>query len=205
MTAASARRRGARSVDGSVPPTQPVFVISVAAELAGMHPQTLRQYDRLGLVTPARTKGRGRRYSSHDVQRLRDIQRMSQDQGINLAGIERILELQRRVERLESEREALRARLEEFEMRRDRVFAATSSGEVSPLRRGQRPWTSGVDEGGALIPWDPWQAFDLQAVAASSRLMRERAGRRLLGRGPSSRGASGSVPGLGVVIEGVVH
>ena len=72
------------------------FVISVAAELAGMHPQTLRQYDRLGLVIPARTKGRGRRYTKRDVQRLRDVQRMSQEEGINLAGIRRILELERR-------------------------------------------------------------------------------------------------------------
>lgn len=82
------------------------FVISVAAELAGMHPQTLRQYDRLGLVIPARTKGRGRRYTKRDVQRLRDVQRMSQEEGINLAGIRRILELERRVEALEEERDA---------------------------------------------------------------------------------------------------
>ena len=85
------------------------FVISVAAELAGMHPQTLRQYDRLGLVIPARTKGRGRRYTKRDVQRLRDVQRMSQEEGINLAGIRRILELERRVEALEEERDALRS------------------------------------------------------------------------------------------------
>ena len=64
----------------------PVFAISVAAELSGMHPQTLRQYDRLGLVVPQRTRGRGRRYSARDVMRLRGIQAMSQDQGINLAG-----------------------------------------------------------------------------------------------------------------------
>ena len=72
----------------------PVFAISVAAELSGMHPQTLRQYDRLGLVVPRRTRGRGRRYSIGDVRRLRQIQAMSQDEGINLAGIKRILELQ---------------------------------------------------------------------------------------------------------------
>ena len=75
------------------------FVISVAAELAGMHPQTLRQYDRLGLVTPARTKGRGRRYSQRDIQRLRDVQRMSQEEGINLAGIRRILGLEANADR----------------------------------------------------------------------------------------------------------
>ena len=63
----------------------PVFAISVAAELSGMHPQTLRQYDRLGLVVPQRTRGRGRRYSARDVMRLREIQALSQDQGVNLA------------------------------------------------------------------------------------------------------------------------
>ena len=70
-----------------------VYVVSVAAELAGMHPQTLRQYDRLGLVSPARTRGRGRRYSHRDVERLRRIQTLSQE-GINLEGIRRILDLE---------------------------------------------------------------------------------------------------------------
>lgn len=78
----------------------PMFVISVAAELAGMHPQTLRQYDRLGLVSPQRTRGRGRRYSLRDVARLREVQRLSQDEGINLQGIKRILALHSEVERL---------------------------------------------------------------------------------------------------------
>ncbi|GAB3743579.1 heat shock protein transcriptional repressor HspR [Nocardiopsis nanhaiensis] len=78
----------------------PVYVISVAAELAGMHPQTLRQYDRLGIVSPGRTSGRGRRYSMRDVRTLREVQRLSQEEGINLAGIKRILELQDEVEEL---------------------------------------------------------------------------------------------------------
>ncbi len=78
----------------------PVYVISVAAELAGMHPQTLRQYDRLGIVSPGRTSGRGRRYSMRDVRTLREVQRLSQEEGINLAGIKRILELQHEVEQL---------------------------------------------------------------------------------------------------------
>src|SRR4051794_41865383 len=81
----------------------PVFVISVAASLAGMHPQTLRTYDRMGLVSPRRTAKRGRRYSARDVAMLRLIQRLSQDEGINLEGIRRILEL-------EKELEAMRAR-----------------------------------------------------------------------------------------------
>lgn len=78
----------------------PVYVISVAAELAGMHPQTLRQYDRLGIVSPGRASGRGRRYSMRDVQMLRQVARLSQEEGINLAGIKRILELEREAEEL---------------------------------------------------------------------------------------------------------
>ena len=73
--------------------TQAVYVISVAAELAGMHPQTLRQYDRMGLVSPGRASGRGRRYSLLDIASLRNIQRLV-GEGINLAGIKRIMELE---------------------------------------------------------------------------------------------------------------
>src|SRR6476619_7839896 len=80
----------------------PVFVISVAAQLAGMHPQTLRQYDRLGLVSPDRTAGRGRRYSARDIELLRQVQALSQDEGINLAGIKRIIELEHQVGALQS-------------------------------------------------------------------------------------------------------
>jgi MerR family transcriptional regulator/heat shock protein HspR len=75
----------------------PVYVISVAAQLAGMHPQTLRQYDRLGIVCPERTGGGGRRYSARDVDTLREVQRLSQDEGVNLAGIKRIRELEEQV------------------------------------------------------------------------------------------------------------
>ena len=85
-----------------------VLIISVAARMAGMHPQTLRQYDRLGLVQPERTAGGGRRYSVRDVALLREIQRLSQDEGINLAGVKRIIEL----EQLATE---LRRRLDELE------------------------------------------------------------------------------------------
>jgi MerR family transcriptional regulator, heat shock protein HspR len=92
---------------GGAPDDAPVYVISVAATLAGMHPQTLRQYDRLGLVSPDRSPGRGRRYSARDVAMLRQVQRLSQDEGINLAGVKRILELEAQVD-------ALRARLTEL-------------------------------------------------------------------------------------------
>jgi MerR family transcriptional regulator/heat shock protein HspR len=130
-----------------------VFVISVAAELAGMHPQTLRQYDRLGLVTPQRTAGRGRRYSARDIAQLREVQRLSQEEGMNLAGIKRILELENQVH-------ALRSRLAELESERAaprpsmpgrRVFSAGAQGDIVsvPLRRGF------ADPSTALVVWRP--------------------------------------------------
>jgi MerR family transcriptional regulator/heat shock protein HspR len=98
-----------------------VIVISVAARMAGMHPQTLRQYDRLGLVQPGRTPGGGRRYSVRDVALLREIQRLSQEEGVNLAGIKRIIELeqatsmmQARIAELEAELLATQQRLAEL-------------------------------------------------------------------------------------------
>lgn len=77
----------------------PVYVISVAAYLSGLHPQTLRQYDRLGLVTPARTSGRNRLYSARDIERLREVTRLSES-GLNLEGIRRILDLEEEVQML---------------------------------------------------------------------------------------------------------
>ena len=108
-----------------------VYVVSVAAELAGMHPQTLRQYDRLGLVSPARTRGRGRRYSHRDVERLRRIQALSQE-GINLEGIRRILDLEARVEELETDNARMRSR----EAVVQRIFAAAADGEVQVVASG---------------------------------------------------------------------
>lgn len=89
----------------------PIFVISVAAQLAGMHPQTLRTYDRIGLVTPRRTRGRGRRYSPRDVAKLRLVQKLSKDDGVNLEGIRRILEMQEQMEALQQEVDELRDEL----------------------------------------------------------------------------------------------
>jgi MerR family transcriptional regulator, heat shock protein HspR len=79
----------------------PVYAISVAAQLAGLHPQTLRQYDRLGLVSPTRVGGRNRLYSGRDIARLQEISQLSAD-GLTLEGIRRVLELQREVEHLRS-------------------------------------------------------------------------------------------------------
>lgn len=117
-----------------------LFVISVAAELADMHPQTLRQYDRMGLVTPRRQGGRHRRYSPHDVEQLREIQQLSQE-GVSLEGIRRIIELQNDVEELQSEVAELRSQLREAERASAsaRVFAVGPHGDVVKLARGQRP------------------------------------------------------------------
>ena len=97
----------------------PVYVISVAADLSGMHPQTLRGYERVGLVSPRRSTGGGRRYSMRDILALREIQRLSQEEGINLSGIKRILDLERELEQarrlvaeLSAELSQLRAELE---------------------------------------------------------------------------------------------
>lgn len=92
-----------------------VFVISVAAEITGMHAQTLRTYDRMGLVSPERTSGGGRRYSRDDIEQLQEIQRLSHDQGVNLAGIRAVIDLQRQVAELEEENTGLRRRLTELE------------------------------------------------------------------------------------------
>ncbi|GII81257.1 hypothetical protein Sru01_62390 [Sphaerisporangium rufum] len=89
----------------------PVYVISVAAQLSGLHPQTLRQYDRLGLVSPGRTAGRGRLYSTRDIVMLREVQRLSQEEGINLAGIKRILALENENLRMREELGRLRGEM----------------------------------------------------------------------------------------------
>jgi MerR family transcriptional regulator, heat shock protein HspR len=112
------------------------FLISVAAQLAGMHAQTLRTYDRLGLVTPQRTSGGGRRYSQRDVDLLRAVQRLSQDEGVNLAGIKRIIQLTNQVE-------ALQARLREM------------ADEIEALRANQRRDVAVLPKSTALVVWKP--------------------------------------------------
>jgi MerR family transcriptional regulator/heat shock protein HspR len=117
----------------------PVFVISVAAHLAGMHPQTLRTYDRMGLVSPRRTAKRGRRYTARDIARLRLIQRLSQDEGINLEGIRRILHMQDEIDELRARADQLTALLTAVqESSGSRVFTADPIGGVHLGRRGWR-------------------------------------------------------------------
>jgi MerR family transcriptional regulator/heat shock protein HspR len=134
----------------------PVYVISVAAELAGMHPQTLRQYDRLGIVSPGRARGRGRRYSARDIANLREVQRLSHDEGINLAGIKRILALEGEVEQLMRQVEYLRA----FAEPGRRIFTADPTGDVVAVRRSERRSLRPVrgelpSHRGSLILWRP--------------------------------------------------
>jgi MerR family transcriptional regulator, heat shock protein HspR len=121
----------------------PLYVISVAAELAGLHPQTLRAYEREGLLTPARTEGGTRRFSRRDVERLRFIRTLTQDEGLNLAGVKVVLELgekleasRRRVSELEEMVRVLAERVEEGPADRYQIVKAPPSGvEVHPLRR----------------------------------------------------------------------
>ena len=135
----------------------PIFVISVAAQLAGMHPQTLRTYDRMGLVSPRRTSGRGRRYSPRDVAKLRLIQRLSQDEGINLQGIRRILELEDHVTALQARLAELADEVERLRAATgygQRVFAAGRRGDVVAMPPGQRPHVA-RGSGQALVVWRP--------------------------------------------------
>src|SRR5919197_2670216 len=84
-----------------------VYIISVAAELAGVHPQTLRIYERKGLLTPARTRGNTRRYSNRDIERLRMIQRLTQEEGLNLAGVKMLVEMEDELDRMRQRAQAL--------------------------------------------------------------------------------------------------
>ncbi|WP_150307518.1 heat shock protein transcriptional repressor HspR [Planctomonas psychrotolerans] len=124
---------------GPVDESVPIFVISVAAELAGMHPQTLRQYDRLGLVSPTRTAGKSRRYSMRDILQLREVARLGAE-GVSLAGISRILELENEVIALRSRVRELEGALADELLQRPgrRVFAARGDGDVISLRAGTR-------------------------------------------------------------------
>jgi MerR family transcriptional regulator/heat shock protein HspR len=134
-------------VDGE----SPLFVISVAAELAGMHPQTLRQYDRMGLVSPKRTAGKSRRYSMRDVAQLREIQQLSSE-GVSLEGIRRVLGLENEVTELRARvRELERALADEMLNRPGRrVFAAGSAGDIVSVRTGTR-----VRRENAVVVWRP--------------------------------------------------
>ncbi|MGN6243848.1 MAG: heat shock protein transcriptional repressor HspR [Motilibacteraceae bacterium] len=116
----------------------PVYVISVAAELSGLHPQTLRQYDRLGLVSPGRTAGGGRRYSARDIDQLREVQRLT-SLGTGLEGVKRILELEDQVAALQTRVRELQVELEHV----TETVHASYRRDLVPVRSG------------ALVVWRP--------------------------------------------------
>ncbi|MFS8104805.1 MULTISPECIES: heat shock protein transcriptional repressor HspR [Lentzea] len=125
----------------------PFFVISVAAQLSGLHAQTLRSYDRMGLVSPGRTSGGGRRYSMRDIVLLREVQRLSQDEGVNLAGIKRIIDLENQVD-------ALRSRVAELQQELAQALAAadsTAAAVHASYRRDLVP----IRQETALVVWKP--------------------------------------------------
>ena len=124
-----------------------VLIISAAARMAGMHPQTLRQYDRLGLVQPGRAAGGGRRYSVRDVALLREVQRLSQDDGVNLAGIKRIIELEQATYELQQQLAEAQARAAEAEARLSQIEA------LSYPRRDLVP--THPRQTTALVVWKP--------------------------------------------------
>ena len=97
---------------------EPCYVISIAARLVGMHAQTLRQYERIGLVEPKRSRGNIRLYSQADVARLRQVQRLISDLGVNLAGVEVVLRMNERMQAMEAEMEELRRELQRLRDRR---------------------------------------------------------------------------------------
>lgn len=131
----------------------PMFAIAIAAELAGMHPQTLRQYDRLGLVSPTRTAGQSRRYSMRNVVQLREIARLS-GEGLNLEGIRRILELENEVTELRRRVRELETALADEMLSKPgrRVFAAGAEGEVISLKAGTR-----AQKSNQVVVWRPFR------------------------------------------------
>jgi MerR family transcriptional regulator, heat shock protein HspR len=115
VSASRGGRRVTSRVEASIDAERGVFMISVAAELAHMHPQTLRMYEARGLIEPKRSPKNTRLYSQRDVEQLRRIQRMTSEQGLNLAGVETVLDLEQKVERMKSELERMRKRAAELE------------------------------------------------------------------------------------------
>src|SRR5215212_8677784 len=143
MTERGRRRRGPSTEADRVrqlDQERGVFMISVAAELAEMHPQTLRMYEARGLITPKRSPKNTRLYSQADVERLRRIQQMTADEGLNLAGVETVLELERRLERMRRDMSRMRKRAAEMENR--------MTEELAKLRKSI---------GGELVPYGAYE------------------------------------------------
>ncbi|WP_310965101.1 heat shock protein transcriptional repressor HspR [Nocardioides terrisoli] len=138
-------RDGSRGAPRPPGPNVPVYVISVAAELTGLHPQTLRQYDRLGLVSPGRTGGGGRRYSLQDIELLREVVELTSS-GIGLEGVRRILDLENQVAALRARNAELRSRTRDLE--------AALADAVTALR-GRRPNLPALRPDGIVSRFEP--------------------------------------------------
>jgi MerR family transcriptional regulator, heat shock protein HspR len=134
---------------GAPSPDAAVFVISVAAELSGLHPQTLRTYERMGLITPGRTGGGGRRYSARDIDLLREISDLTSS-GIGIEGVRRILELENRLAALASRNEELVA---ELEATRDALRQALAARPPAPRVPGRLPAVPRPEPGQSLVVW----------------------------------------------------
>jgi len=130
----------------NIDPDAPILTIAAAAELAGMHPQTLRQYDRMGLVKPSRTSGQSRRYTLRNVTQLVEVAKLS-NEGVSLVAIKRIMDLENQAVDLKSRVAELERLVEELAMRQpgNRVFAVGDSGTIS-LPTGKRPKKSNAVE-----------------------------------------------------------
>ena len=149
-------RKGADSQGrGQIDETRGVFMISVAAELADMHPQTLRMYEARGLITPKRSPKKTRLYSQNDVERLQRIQRMTSEEGLNLAGVEAVLQMEDQVARMRAELERMRRRTTELELQ--------MNDEVERVRRSLKaelvPY--GAYEPAGLVPADQAQPIKI--------------------------------------------
>jgi MerR family transcriptional regulator, heat shock protein HspR len=140
----TARRRVTRRVEAAIDGERGVFMISVAAELADMHPQTLRMYETRGLITPKRSPKKTRLYSPNDVERVRRIQRMTTEEGLNLAGVEAVLKMEDQVARMRGELERMRKRTRDLEQQMNE--------EVERVRRSLKA---------ELVPYGAYDAADL--------------------------------------------
>jgi MerR family transcriptional regulator, heat shock protein HspR len=143
------RREGDRPIDEE----RGVFMISVAAELAEMHPQTLRMYEARGLIRPKRSPKNTRLYSQADVERLRRIQQMTSEEGLNLAGVESVLELEHRLERMRNEMARMRKRAGEMESRMTK--------ELERLRKSM---------GGELVPYGAYEPRRMSREQGTTRI-----------------------------------
>jgi MerR family transcriptional regulator, heat shock protein HspR len=155
-------RRVSRRVEATIDGERAVFMISVAAELADMHPQTLRMYEARGLVTPKRSPKKTRLYSQKDVERLRRIQRMTSEEGLNLAGVEAVLEMEDQVTRMRVQLERMRRRAKELERE--------MNAEVERVRRSLKA---------ELVPYGAYESAGLAPAkqARSGRIPVKRTGK----------------------------